>query len=56
MTENARYGVVVPAPKGYVSEKRRIGRSPARQPRQEGVSLGRLLAKSGVKANMFRAA
>ena len=53
MTENARYGVVVPAPKGYVSEKRR---SPARQPRQEGVSLGRLLAKSGVKANMFRAA
>jgi len=51
-TDTSRFGVVVPAPKGYVSEKRRS------QPRVKsaGMSLGRILAKSGVRASMFRAA
>ena len=54
-TDTSKYGVVIPAPKGYKGESR----SPAFQrasDRPLGVSLGRLMARAGVKASMFRKA
>ena len=51
-TDMSKYGVVVPAPKGYKPEPRE-----ARTLRYEkplGMSLGRLMARAGVKASMFR--
>jgi hypothetical protein len=50
-TDMSRYGVVVPAPKGYKPERR-----PRPQAAQGGVSFGKLLAKAGIRPSMFKAA
>ena len=53
ITDMSRYGVVVPAPKGYKPERRPLQ---AQTARPGGVSLGRLMAKAGVRPGMFKAA
>jgi len=52
ITDMSRYGVVVPAPKGYKPERRPLQQAA----RPGGVSLGRLMAKAGVRPGMFKAA
>lgn len=56
-TDMSRYGVVVPAPKGYKPERRpRPQAAQGFQAAQGGVSFGKLLAKAGIRPSMFKAA